>query len=107
MKCNKASYDAYPRLQAWQAMQDKMAACPPKFQRRRDSLRVSQFLQESGAARRSLPSRKARIDEDWYPSMRLFRQKKFGQWDDVFKEVKIALGTILSPAVAPGNNYEV
>ena len=27
----------------------------------------------------------------WYPSMRLFRQKKFGEWNDVFEEVKNGL----------------
>ena len=31
----------------------------------------------------------------WYPSMRLFRQKKYGDWQDVFEEITQALGTIL------------
>ena len=36
-----------------------------------------------------------RDDCPWYPSMRLFRQKKFGNWKDVFEEVKEELKTVL------------
>jgi hypothetical protein len=64
-----------------------------------DSLRLCQFLKRSGAARRSVPSRKqcsfkehqARTGEDWYPSMRLFRQKKAGDWRSVIDEIKTEL----------------
>jgi hypothetical protein len=28
-----------------------------------------------------------REDSPWYPSMRLFRQSRFGDWDDVFKRI--------------------
>lgn len=48
-----------------------------------------------------------RNDTVWYPSMKLFRQKKYGQWDDVFEAVKKALGTISSPGVALAKSYEV
>jgi hypothetical protein len=33
-----------------------------------------------------------RADSPWYPSMRLFRQALLGQWDEVFRRMKIALG---------------
>ena len=36
-----------------------------------------------------------RDDCPWYPSMRLFRQKKSGNWKDVFEEVKEELKNIL------------
>jgi len=29
-----------------------------------------------------------RSDSPWYPSMRLFRQKEFDEWEDVIYEVK-------------------
>ena len=29
-----------------------------------------------------------RDDSPWYPSMRLFRQTAYDQWDDVFERVK-------------------
>jgi hypothetical protein len=32
-----------------------------------------------------------RSDSPWYPTMRLFRQKAFGEWKDVFAEVATAL----------------
>ncbi|MEM9507925.1 MAG: tetratricopeptide repeat protein [Cyanobacteria bacterium P01_E01_bin.35] len=32
-----------------------------------------------------------RDDSPWYPSMRLFRQPKYGDWQGVFEQVKIAL----------------
>ena len=32
-----------------------------------------------------------RSDSPWYPTMRLFRQKEFGNWDDVITKVKQAL----------------
>lgn len=63
MKCNKAMADSLP----------------------------CQFLKEGGAASRSVPSQKARTGEGWYPSMRLFRQKNPGDWNEVVKEIKEAL----------------
>jgi ADP-heptose:LPS heptosyltransferase len=42
-----------------------------------------------------------RSDSPWYPTMRLFRQQRFGDWEDVFErvvaEVKTRLNA-LSPA---------
>lgn len=32
-----------------------------------------------------------RADSPWYPTLRLFRQTEPGQWDDVFRRIKIAL----------------
>ena len=32
-----------------------------------------------------------RSDSPWYPTMRLFRQTKLGDWPDVFEAVKEAL----------------
>ncbi len=32
-----------------------------------------------------------RCDSPWYPTMRLFRQKKAGDWVDVFEEIREAL----------------
>ncbi len=37
-----------------------------------------------------------RKDSPWYPSMKLFRQKKLGDWDSVFEEVIGELGYILN-----------
>ena len=34
-----------------------------------------------------------RDDSPWYPSMRLFRQTRFGDWDDVIRRVYAALCT--------------
>ena len=32
-----------------------------------------------------------RSDSPWYPTMRLFRQKKAGDWEGVFEEIRAAL----------------
>jgi ADP-heptose:LPS heptosyltransferase len=32
-----------------------------------------------------------RSDSPWYPTMRLFRQKKLGDWADVFEDIKAEL----------------
>ncbi len=32
-----------------------------------------------------------RTDSPWYPTMRLFRQTRAGQWDDVFREMQLEL----------------
>jgi tetratricopeptide (TPR) repeat protein len=37
-----------------------------------------------------------REDSPWYPTMRLFRQKRFGDWDEVITRVAEALGAIAS-----------
>ncbi len=34
-----------------------------------------------------------RQDSPWYPTMRLFRQKKFGDWSDVFADLVTAIAT--------------
>lgn len=39
-----------------------------------------------------------RSDSPWYPSMRLFRQKKFGDWNTVFEELKEALAYLMPHA---------
>jgi len=39
---------------------------------------------------------KQRSDSPWYPSMRLFRQKETGNWDDVVTEVLTAFDTLLT-----------
>jgi tetratricopeptide (TPR) repeat protein len=35
-----------------------------------------------------------RDDSPWYPSMRLFRQKRFGHWDDVFERMAEELAAV-------------
>jgi ADP-heptose:LPS heptosyltransferase len=37
-----------------------------------------------------------RSDSPYYPSMRIFRQKKFGDWNDVYDQVVTALQDLLS-----------
>jgi len=37
-----------------------------------------------------------RSDSPWYPTMRLFRQKKLGDWDRVFDEIRTALDDEIS-----------
>jgi hypothetical protein len=32
-----------------------------------------------------------RSDSPWYPTMRLLRQKRYGDWAGVFKEIEAAL----------------
>jgi tetratricopeptide (TPR) repeat protein len=48
-----------------------------------------------------------RADSPWYPTMRLFRQSQFGDWDDVFKQITAELSTFIAtsqkrPDGAPG-----
>jgi hypothetical protein len=40
-----------------------------------------------------------RQDSPWYPTMRLFRQSRAGQWDDVFRRIAEALQSLSRPAV--------
>lgn len=40
---------------------------------------------------------KDRDDSPWYPSMRLYRQKAPGRWDDVFARVKADLAKLTAP----------
>ncbi len=39
-----------------------------------------------------------RPDSPWYPTMRLFRQKRPGDWDAVVAEIETALAALTSPA---------
>jgi tetratricopeptide (TPR) repeat protein len=40
-----------------------------------------------------------RKDTPWYPTMRLFRQSRLGNWDSVFSEMKTALDAELMPSI--------
>jgi len=35
-----------------------------------------------------------RTDSPWYPAMRIYRQRAYGKWDDVLRDVRIDLGTL-------------
>ena len=35
-------------------------------------------------------------DTIWYPTMQFFRQRKLGEWDDVFEKVKAELGETIT-----------
>jgi hypothetical protein len=37
-----------------------------------------------------------RDDSPWYPSVRLFRQRERGQWDEVFRRMAAALPVVRS-----------
>jgi len=39
-----------------------------------------------------------RADSPWYPTMRLFRQRRLGEWEPVFAEVRAALRDAASHA---------
>ena len=41
-----------------------------------------------------------RDDTPWYPTMRLFRQTRLGDWDGVFAQMKIALEELLATKAA-------
>ena len=43
-----------------------------------------------------------REDTPWYPTARLFRQTKFGQWADVFDQMALVLAEMVSTARARG-----
>jgi ADP-heptose:LPS heptosyltransferase len=34
-------------------------------------------------------------DSPWYPTMRLFRQKRVGDWDEVFQRIELEVGQLL------------
>jgi tetratricopeptide (TPR) repeat protein len=42
-----------------------------------------------------------REDSPWYPNFRLFRQKRFGQWPDVFAEIEAELRETATNALFP------
>ena len=51
-----------------------------------------------------VPDWRWRLDRDdspWYPTMRLFRQKRLGDWAGVFHEIKMALSSRLSILARP------
>ena len=35
-----------------------------------------------------------REETPWYPTMRLFRQKELGQWDDVIEKIRLELANL-------------
>ena len=37
-----------------------------------------------------------RTDSPWYPTMKLFRQKELGTWDDVFQNVAAQLQNLVT-----------
>ena len=37
-----------------------------------------------------------REDTPWYPTMRLFRQRRLGEWDEVFERIAAALGAAVA-----------
>ena len=39
-----------------------------------------------------------REDTPWYPTMRLFRQQRLGEWDEVFERIAAALGAAVTPS---------
>jgi ADP-heptose:LPS heptosyltransferase len=48
----------------------------------------------------------AREDSPWYPTMRLFRQHKMGDWDDVFERVADELNRLVAQRAAAQNLLE-
>ena len=46
-----------------------------------------------------------RADSPWYPSMRLFRQQKWGDWDSLLQVVARELRTIVCKRYRQGNRY--
>jgi hypothetical protein len=44
-----------------------------------------------------------RSDSPWYPTMRLFRQKRIGDWDGVFDEIKAELARLADDALHSRN----
>ncbi|MDY7003501.1 MAG: hypothetical protein SWX82_05900, partial [Cyanobacteriota bacterium] len=48
-----------------------------------------------------------REDSPWYPTMRLFRQSKIGDWHSVFKQVKESLENLLDNNSPTNKIYEI
>jgi hypothetical protein len=48
-----------------------------------------------------------REDTPWYPTMRMFRQKKLGQWGDVIERMAEALGELMGTPVADADESEL
>jgi Tfp pilus assembly protein PilF len=46
----------------------------------------------------------SREDTPWYPTMRLFRQRHFGDWDEVFDRVSSALSELLQSKAVTGRH---
>jgi hypothetical protein len=46
---------------------------------------------------------RGRDDTPWYPTMRLFRQEHWGDWNDVSRRVAQALASFQRPDSAPQN----
>jgi tetratricopeptide (TPR) repeat protein len=42
-----------------------------------------------------------RDDSPWYPTARLFRQSRPGEWDDVFRRIAVELGRVVGRAPSP------
>ena len=47
-----------------------------------------------------------RDDSPWYPTMRLFRQTKLDNWDDVFARIQAALGDLACQSTQNGNELD-
>ena len=48
-----------------------------------------------------------RQDSPWYPSMRLYRQKRSNNWDDVFEDIQADVKRVINSGVLPGIPYQV
>jgi ADP-heptose:LPS heptosyltransferase len=44
-----------------------------------------------------------RSDSPWYPTMRLFRQERAGDWQDVFRRIEVALGEQMAHRTIPSS----
>src|SRR5206468_2665703 len=44
-----------------------------------------------------------RSDSPWYPTMRLFRQERLGQWDDVIEKAAQSIRATTKPLAALGS----
>ena len=46
-----------------------------------------------------------REDSPWYPTMRLFRQKRWGDWDEVFQRIATELAVLRDQRSARSGQY--